>query len=86
MVLEQVTLPLVIITALIDSINPCAIGVLLLLVATLVQVAHDKKKLLVIGFIYIFFVFITYISPYINIKISICSRRFSLLQSKIKAP
>ena len=61
MVLEQVTLPLVIITALIDSINPCAIGVLLLLVATLVQVAHDKKKLLVIGSIYIFFVFITYI-------------------------
>ena len=34
--LESLTLPVVIGTAIIDSINPCAIGVLLLLIATLV--------------------------------------------------
>ena len=47
MVLEEVTFPLVVVTALIDSINPCAIGVLLLLVATLAQIAHDKKNIYV---------------------------------------
>lgn len=52
--------PLVIGTAAVDAINPCAIGVLILLVTTLLTVAHDKKKMLLIGTIYIVSVYITY--------------------------
>jgi cytochrome c biogenesis protein CcdA len=41
--LESLTLPVVVVTAIIDSINPCAIGVLLLLVATLVSISRAEK-------------------------------------------
>lgn len=54
------TLGTVIITALVDSINPCAIGVLILLVSIMV-VYKSKKELLFYGLIYIFFVFLTYL-------------------------
>src|SRR3989338_764819 len=53
------TLGTVIVTALIDSINPCAIGVLILIISMLV-VYKSKTDLLKYGLIYIFFVFITY--------------------------
>ena len=58
---EELTLPIVIGTAIIDSINPCAIGVMLLLVASLMQISQDKKRMLMIGGIYISVVFITYL-------------------------
>ena len=54
------TLGTVVTTALIDSINPCAIGVLILL-ASIMVVYKSKRELLFYGFIYIFFVFITYL-------------------------
>jgi len=54
------TLGTVIATALIDSINPCAIGVLILLVSIMV-VYRSKKDMLIYGLIYIFFVFFTYL-------------------------
>jgi len=41
--LEGLTLPVIVITALIDSVNPCAIGVLLLLVATLVSISRSDE-------------------------------------------
>ncbi len=47
--------------AAIDAINPCAIGVLILLVSTLFRSAKNRKKLLRIGFLYIFAVFMTYL-------------------------
>ena len=53
------TLGTVIVTALIDSINPCAIGVLILLISVLV-VYRSKSALLKYGMIYIFFVAFTY--------------------------
>ena len=53
------TLGTVIATALIDSINPCAIGVLILLISMLV-VYKSKADLLKYGMIYIFFVFFAY--------------------------
>ena len=49
----------VLITAAIDSINPCAIGVLILLVSTLI-VTKRKDELLKIGFIYVVAVYLTY--------------------------
>tara|TARA_Y100000310_G_C20666865_1_gene808022 strand:- start:847 stop:1563 length:717 start_codon:yes stop_codon:yes gene_type:complete len=56
------TLPVVLVTALIDSINPCAIGVLILLIATLVSLSKDRKKMLIVGMIYITAVFVTYLA------------------------
>jgi len=53
------TIATVLITAVVDSINPCAIGVLILLFSTLI-VTKRKKKILKIGTLYISAVFITY--------------------------
>jgi cytochrome c-type biogenesis protein len=54
-------LPLVISTAAIDSINPCAISVLLLSIAFLASVKKERKAILLSGFIYILAVFVSYI-------------------------
>lgn len=53
--------PVVISTAVLDSINPCAIGVLVILVSTLLELYEDKKKMLQVGLIYILVVFLTYL-------------------------
>jgi len=50
----------VILTALVDSINPCAIGVLVLLISTLLMLSENKKKLLITGLIYVAAVYVTY--------------------------
>lgn len=55
-------IPVVLVTALIDSINPCAIGVLVILIATLLHLSHNKNKMLGVGLIYISAVFITYLA------------------------
>lgn len=55
-------LSVVLVTALIDSINPCAIGVLVLLIATLLNLSKDRKKMMTVGIIYITAVFVTYLS------------------------
>ncbi|HLC79540.1 MAG TPA: GAP family protein [archaeon] len=55
------TIGTVVITAAIDSINPCAIGVLVLLISTVITGARTKKALLKFGLAYIGAVFITYI-------------------------
>jgi cytochrome c biogenesis protein CcdA len=54
------TIGIVTVTGLIDSINPCAIGVLILLASILIAL-KSKKELLLYGFLYIFAVFVTYI-------------------------
>lgn len=56
------TWPVVFSTALIDSINPCAIGVLVLLIATLISLSKNRNKMLGVGMIYISAVFITYLA------------------------
>jgi len=53
------TLGAVLVTAAVDSINPCAIGVILLLVATMIK--QDRKRdILKVGTIYITAVYVTY--------------------------
>lgn len=58
----EATLPTfgaVLVTAAVDSINPCAIGVILLLVATLIK--QDRKRdILRIGMVYVTAVYLTY--------------------------
>lgn len=44
--MKSLTLPVVVVTAIIDSVNPCAIGVLLLLIATLVSVSRAEKSVI----------------------------------------
>jgi cytochrome c biogenesis protein CcdA len=56
------TWPVVVTTALVDSVNPCAIGVLVIMIATLLKLSHNKKRMLGIGSIYIFTVFLTYLA------------------------
>ncbi len=46
--------------AVIDSINPCAFGVLLFLLAYLAKTSKNKVKMLIHGLTYIAAVFITY--------------------------
>ena len=55
-------LPVVVVTAAVDSINPCAIGVLILLITTLLTLSSNKKKMLMVGIIYILAVYITYLA------------------------
>lgn len=55
--------PLVSITALIDSINPCAFSILILTIAFLFSIGtFSRTKILQIGAVYIFGIFVAYIS------------------------
>ncbi len=56
----NLTLPLVIITALIDSVNPCAFGVLLFLMAILISMGSPKRAFKY-GMIYSFIIFVVYL-------------------------
>lgn len=55
------TLGLVIASAAIDSINPCAIGVLILMVSVVLGGGGSTRRLLVLGGAYIFSIFMTYL-------------------------
>ena len=57
--IELPTLTTILFTALVDSINPCAIGVMILLLSTLL-VTKQKDRMVKIGLLYIGSVFITY--------------------------
>jgi cytochrome c biogenesis protein CcdA len=58
--MNELTLPLIIFGALGDSINPCAIAVLIFLATFLISIRKRGWKFLAIGLIYILFVYITY--------------------------
>ncbi|MEX1051951.1 MAG: GAP family protein [Patescibacteria group bacterium] len=55
------TLGIVLATAAVDSINPCAIGVLVLMVSVVLGNQGSIKRLLLLGGLYIFAVFATYL-------------------------
>ncbi|MBI3103975.1 hypothetical protein HYZ05_03465 [Candidatus Daviesbacteria bacterium] len=55
------TLGLIIGTAAIDSINPCAIGVLILMISVILGGHKSVGRMLFLGGIYIFAIFITYL-------------------------
>lgn len=55
------TLGLVIGSAAIDSINPCAIGVLILMISVLLGGGHSTRRLLGLGLAYIFAIYVTYL-------------------------
>ncbi len=59
--LDLPTLGLVVGSAAIDSINPCAIGVLILMVSVVLGQGGSPKRLLKVGSAYIFAIFATYL-------------------------
>lgn len=59
--LDLPTLTVVIGTAAIDSINPCAIGVLILMISVVLSGGGSTKRLLSLGLAYIFAIFMTYL-------------------------
>lgn len=56
------TLGTIIVTAIIDSINPCAIGVLILMISAMLGKGQKRIQMLKHCFIYVFVVFLTYLS------------------------
>lgn len=54
-------LPLVVVSSVIDSINPCAFSILLLTVAFLFSLGRERKEILKIGGVYILGIFTVYI-------------------------
>jgi len=59
-VIEDLTLGIVLGAAIIDSVNPCAIGVILFLSSALLRVSSKKKLLLYLGGVYIGTVYVVY--------------------------
>lgn len=51
----------VIFTAAIDSINPCAIGVLIMLISTVIATSKTRRDMLKLGLAYIIAVYVTYL-------------------------
>ena len=53
-------LPAVIVTGLVDSVNPCAFAVILLLLAFLFTLRQSRGRILKLGFVYIGMIFLVY--------------------------
>lgn len=53
-------LPAVVITGLVDSVNPCAFAVILLLLAFLFTLRKSRGRILQLGFVYIGMIFVVY--------------------------
>lgn len=61
------TIGAVLFTAVIDSINPCAIGVLILLVSTMLSGKKSRGRMLAVGSVYVIAVFATYLAAGIGL-------------------
>ena len=59
---KQITFPLVTVAGLIDGINPCAIGMILLLLGYIIVFARQPERILKLGGVYILTVYLTYLA------------------------
>lgn len=57
----KITFPLITIAGLVDGINPCAIGMILLLLGYIIIFAKKPEKILKLGGLYILTVYLTYL-------------------------
>jgi len=57
----ELTIPLIIAAAALDSINPCVFGVLIFLIAFMTRVFQSAKKMLLFGLLYTAVVYLTYL-------------------------
>lgn len=58
---QEAILPLVITTAVVDSFNPCAFGVLLFFLALLFVLKRGRREIAKIGSVYVLMIFLTYV-------------------------
>jgi len=58
----KVTFPLITLAGLVDGINPCAIGMILLLLGYIIVFARKPEKIIRLGGIYILTVYLTYLA------------------------
>jgi cytochrome c-type biogenesis protein len=77
------TLPLVTGAALLDSINPCAISVLLLTVGFLISVNSNRRHILTVAGLYIFAIYLTYIFIGVGILSALTFFGFPHIMTKI---
>ncbi len=56
------TIGVILTSGAIDSINPCAIGVLILMISVLMASKQSAKRMLLLGSLYIFAIFATYLA------------------------
>jgi cytochrome c biogenesis protein CcdA len=64
--LNKITLGTIIVASIIDSVNPCAFGVLIFLLATMLSIGSSKRALKY-GLIYCFVIFLVYFSAGLGI-------------------
>lgn len=57
---DKVTMPVVLVAGLVDGINPCAFAVLIFLLAFLLQISSNRKRMIYAGSVYIFAVYLSY--------------------------
>ena len=57
---DGLTLPILVVAALVDSINPCVFGVLIFLIGFMTKVYKSPPRMLVGGLIYTAVVYVTY--------------------------
>lgn len=58
----KITFPLITVAGLVDGINPCAIGMILLLLGYIIVFARKPEKILKLGGVYILTVYLTYLA------------------------
>lgn len=58
---QQLTLGIIIVAAVVDSINPCVFGVLIFLIAFMTRLFKSPTKMLLMGFLYSAVVYATYL-------------------------
>lgn len=61
MIGEELTLPIIIVAAAVDSINPCVFGVLIFLIAFMTRMFKSPNKMLIFGLLYSAVVYLTYL-------------------------
>jgi cytochrome c biogenesis protein CcdA len=67
------TLGAVVVTAAVDAINPCAIGVLILMLSVVVAARRSTARILMLGLLYIGAVFLAYLLAGIGLLYSLAS-------------
>lgn len=60
--IQNLTIPIIIAAALLDSINPCVFGVLIFLIAFMTRIFKSPNKMLVFGLLYTAIVYLTYLA------------------------
>lgn len=58
---EQLTLGIIIVAAVVDSINPCVFGVLIFLIAFMTRLFKSPRRMLLMGLLYSLVVYTTYL-------------------------